>query len=150
MAGYQDEVRKSSAKMDAATRDYLLQLSPTADAITYALSNEGLGQLHELHLPKNLVIAMAAGTSAAMSAMKQGSPEMNEAIAMSLLRMIVSAEAMYKESEGSYGSLDKLVEKKLVQKELLDQYGYRFELNASGDQYEATATPIAPINISRQ
>ena len=29
-----------------------------------------------------------------------------------------------------------------VQKELLDQYGYRFELNASGDQYEATATPI--------
>src|SRR5207237_1287865 len=70
MAGYQDEVRKSSAKMDAATRDYLLQLSPTADAITYALSNEGLGQLHELHLPKNLVIAMAAGTSAAMSAIK--------------------------------------------------------------------------------
>ena len=144
MAGYQDAVRKSSAKMDAAMRDYLLQLSPTADAITYALSNEGLGELHELHLPKNLIIAMVAGTTAAMSAMKEGSPEMNEGIAMGFLRMIASAEDTYQATEGngSYGSLEELEATKLVEKEMLSQYGYKFEVSASGAHFEVTATPV--------
>ncbi|HVS20618.1 MAG TPA: hypothetical protein VHD88_02155, partial [Pyrinomonadaceae bacterium] len=145
MEGYQEEIRKPSASLDPKMRDFLLQLSPTADAITYTLSNEGLGALHELHLPKNLIIAMVAGTTAAMSAMKAGSPEMNEAIAESILRMISSAEATYQATQGngSYGSLDKLVEAKLVQKEMLDKYGYNIQLSASGNQFEATATPIS-------
>jgi hypothetical protein len=144
MQGYQDEIRKQSATMDQKMRDFLMQLSPTANAISYALTNEGFGEVHELHLPKNLIIAMVAGTTAAMSAMKQGSPEMNEAIAESLLRMISSAEASYQATtgDGSYGSLDKLVEAKLVQKEMFDKYGYNIQLSSSGNQFEATATPI--------
>ncbi|HVS81368.1 MAG TPA: hypothetical protein VHE60_06520 [Pyrinomonadaceae bacterium] len=144
MEGYQDEIRKQSATMDEKMRDFLMQLSPTANAISYALTNEGFGEVHELHLPKNLIIAMVAGTTAAMSAMKAGSPEMNEAIAESLLRMISSAEASYQATagNGSYGSLDKLVEAKLVQKEMFDKYGYNIQLSASGNQFEATATPI--------
>src|SRR5229473_2961497 len=138
MQGYQDEIRKQSATMDEKMRDFLMQLSPTANAISYALTNEGFGEVHELHLPKNLIIAMVAGTTAAMSAMKEGSPEMNEMIAMSGLQMIASAENMHKESEGkgSYGSLDDLVKQKLVQKEFLGAYGYRFEVTALGDHFE--------------
>lgn len=144
MEGYQDAIRKQSASMDEKMRDFLMQLSPTANAISYALTNEGFGEVHELHLPKNLIIAMVAGTTAAMSAMKQGSSEMNEMIAMSGLEMIASAESMHKENEGkgSYGSLDELVKQNLVQKEFLDKYGYRFEVTASGDHFEATATPV--------
>src|SRR6266851_5204241 len=144
MQGYQDEIRKQSATMDEKMRDFLMQLSPTANAISYALTNEGFGEVHELHLPKNLIIAMVAGTTAAMSAMKQGSPEMNEMIAMIVLQIIATAENSHKENEGkgSYGALDELVKQNLVQKEFLEKYGYRFEVTASGDHFEATATPV--------
>ena len=144
MEGYQDEIRKQSAKMDEKMRDFLLQLSPTANAISYALTNEGFGEVHELHLPKNLIIAMVAGTTAVMASMKPGSPEMDEMMAMGGLRMIASAENMYKDNagKGSYGSLDDLVKAKMVDKEFLNNYGYRFEVTVSGDHFEATATPV--------
>ena len=144
MEGYQDEIRKQSAKVDEKMRDFLLQLSPTANAVSYALTNEGFGEVHELHLPKNLIIAMVAGTSAVMSQMKPGSPEMDEMMAMGGLSMIANAEGVYKDNagKGSYGSLDNLVKEKLVQKEFLDQYGYKFEVIVSGDHFEATATPV--------
>jgi hypothetical protein len=143
MEGYQDEIRKKSASTDEKMRDFLLQLSPTSSAITYALCNEGFGEMHELHLPKNLIIAMVAGTTRAMSAMKEGSPELNEAMAMSFLRMISSAEATYQATEGngSYGSLEKLAEAGLIQKEMFDKYGYKIDLSVSDDQFQATATP---------
>jgi len=145
MEGYQDAIRKQSASMDEKMRDFLMQLSPTANAISYALTNEGFGEVHELHLPKNLIIAMVAGTTATLSAMKEGSPEVNEMMAQSLLRMISSAEETYQATagNGSYGSLAQLVETKLIgPKEMFDKYGYRFEVSASGDHFEATATPV--------
>ena len=146
MEGYQDAIRKQSATtMDEKIRDFLMQLSPTANAISYALTNEGFGEVHELHLPKNLIIAMVAGTTATMSAMKEGSPEMDEMMAESLLRMIASAESTYQESvgKGSYGSLDQMIEAKLIgPKEMFDHYGYKFEVTASGDRFEATAMPV--------
>lgn len=46
-----------------ALRDFLSRLSPTAEPVTYAISNEGLGPLHEVHIPKNLVLLMIAGIS---------------------------------------------------------------------------------------
>ena len=144
MQGYQDEIRKQSATMDEKMRDFLMQLSPTANAISYALTNEGFGEVHELHLPKNLIIAMVAGTTATLSKMKAGSPEMNEMMAMSGLQMIASAENMHKDNEGkgSYGSLDDLAKQKLVQMEFFDKYGYKFEVTALGDHFEATAIPV--------
>ena len=145
MEGYQDAIRKQSATtMDEKMRDFLMQLSPTANAISYALTNEGFGEVHELHLPKNLIIAMVAGTTSAMSAMKAGSPEMDEMMAMGGMSMIANAEKSHKENEGkgSYGSLDDLVKQKLVQKEFLESYGYKFEVTALGDHFEATAMPV--------
>jgi hypothetical protein len=143
MEGYQQQVGKMSSTMDSAMRDFLMQLSPNATAITYALSHDGLGTIHELHLPKNLILAMIAGTSAAMSSMKQGSPEMNEMIAMSALGMIAGAEASYKAGpgKGTYGSIEMLANEKLVQKDIFEKYGYRFDVVVSGDHFEATATP---------
>jgi hypothetical protein len=84
---------------------------------------------------------MVASTSAAMSSMKQGSPEMNEMIAMSALAMIASAEETYKADKGSYTSIEMLAEQKLLQKEIFEKYGYKFDLYVSGDHFEARATP---------
>jgi hypothetical protein len=141
MESFTKAAHDPSQTISAAMRDYLLRLNPTPQAITYALSNEGFGAVHELHLPKSFVLASVGGVA---SATKEPPPEMNEAVAMGLLRAIASAEATYQSTvgKGSYGSLDKLVEAKLISREPLDQYGYRIELTASGNRFEATATPI--------
>ena len=139
MEGYHEEIRKSSAAgVDPAMRDFLLGLDPTASAITYALSNEGLGTQHEIHLPKNLILTMVAGIS---SATKNPPPEMNEAVAIGTLQLINGVEATYQSGKGKYATLDELVAQKLVQKEMFAKYGYNFEITASGDQFEAVATP---------
>ena len=144
MEGYQEQIGKQAASMDQTMRDFLMKLTPKASAITYTLSHEGLGSLHELHLPKNLILAMVAGTSAAMSAMKEGSPEMNEMIAISVLHLIANGEENYKKTagNGSYGSIDELVEHKMLGKEMLDKYGYRFVISTNAHGFEAVATPV--------
>ena len=144
MDSYREQLNKQAPKMDPALRDSLMSLSPAPQAISYSLTNEGFGALHELHLPKDLVIAMVAGTSASMSAIKQGSPETNEMIAIGGLRMVANAENTYSAGvgKGSYGTLDQLVAQKLVMLELFKDYGYKIDLVVVGDQFEAVATPV--------
>lgn len=141
MNGMQKAADDPTQILSGPMRDYLLRLNPTPQAISYALSNEGFGAIHELHLPKALVLATIAGSAAAS---KNPPPEVNETIALGLLRGIASAEEAYKanEGKGSYGSLDRLIATKLIQKDMLDKYGYRFEVVASGNHFEATATPV--------
>jgi hypothetical protein len=121
-------------------REFLLGLNPTASALTYALSNEGLGTQHEIHLPKNLILTMVAGIS---SVSKNPPPEMNEGIAVGVLQMIAGTEKTYQSTtgKGKYGTIDELVQQKLVSKEFMDKYGYNFEVTVSGDQFQAVATP---------
>lgn len=140
MEGYHDAIRKEAGTMDPTMRDFILGLDPTASAITYALSNEGLGTQHEIHLPKNLILTTVAGIS---SATKNPPPEANEMIAQSVLQMIANTEQTYKETagKGNYGTMDKLVEGKLFPAEVLEKYGYRFDITVVGDQFEAVATP---------
>ena len=140
MEGYQDQIRKSSASMDTGLRDFLLGLDPNAEAITYALADDGMGTRHELHLPKNYILMMVASVS---SITKTPPPEMNETIAGGVLSLIASIENQYKAGpgKGSYGSMQQLVDAKLLVPEQFDKYGYKFDVTASGDQFEATATP---------
>jgi len=141
MEGYHEEIRKSvGSNVDATMREFLLGLDPTATAITYALSNDGLGTQHEIHLPKNLIITMVAGIS---SATRNPPPEANEMIAAGALQMIASAEGTYLATagKGSYGTLDQLTAQKLVMMDAFQKYGYKFEVTASGDHFEAIATP---------
>jgi hypothetical protein len=145
MEGYHEEIRKSAgSSVDPAMRDFLLGLDPTATAITYALSNGGLGTEHEVHLPKNLILTMVAGIS---SATKNPPPEMNEGIAIGELQMIFNLESTYlaTDGKGKYGTLDQLkatdVGKRMLTQEMFEKYGYNFEVTASGDQFEAVATP---------
>ena len=140
MDGYQDGIRKSSATMDAGLRDFLLGLSPNAEAITYALSDDGMGMRHELRLPKNYILMTVASVS---SFTKSPPPEMNEGIATGYLQYIASAENQYKEGpgKGSYGSFQQLVDAKMLVADQMDKYGYKFDVTASGDQFEAVATP---------
>ncbi len=140
MEAYHEQIRKEAGTMDQTMRDFLLSLDPRSEAITYALSNDGLGTQHELHLPKNLILTMVAGIA---SATKNPPPEQNEMIAIGMLNYIAQMESQYKEDagKGSYGTLQQLIAAKSLQTEGLDKYGYKFEINVQGDQFEAVATP---------
>ncbi|MGI9164879.1 MAG: DUF3352 domain-containing protein [Pyrinomonadaceae bacterium] len=124
-----------------ALRDFLSRLSPTPEPVTYAISDEGLGPLHELHIPKSLVMLMIAAMAKESS---QPPLARNEAIAQSALRMLASAESTYRatKGDGNYGTIDQLLEQNLMTKELLQQYGYKIELSVAGSKFEASAVPL--------
>lgn len=122
-------------------RDFLAQLNPTSAPVTYALSNEGIGPLHELHLPKDFVMFMVAG---AVTESNQPPIAVNESVAKSVLIMIIGAETSYRDGpgEGSFGTLEQLVEHNLMPKDMLEKYGYKLELTVAGTKFEATAVPV--------
>jgi hypothetical protein len=140
MQGFQDEVRKKAATMDAELRDFLLGLNPNAEAITYALSDDGMGMRHELRLPKNYILMTIASIS---SATKNPPAEMNEGVAMGMLTNLVGIEVQYKAGpgKGSFATMKQLVDLKMFPQELVDRYGYDFDVTVSGDQFAAVATP---------
>lgn len=117
------------------------RLDPYIEAVTYSLSNEGSGPLHELHIPKNLLMHMVASLTNDAGAAPINA---NEAAAKSELRTLVAAEAAYAATTGGghYGNLDELVKAGLLSKEPIERYGYEIELTVSANRFEATAVPL--------
>lgn len=141
MESYKSLFEQPSIILTEQTRALLTRLTAMAQPITYSLSNEGNGPLHEIHLPKNLVLMAVAGISGETNA-----PAMlpNERMAMGLMYMIAQIEEQYKADKGagSYGTMEQLIEAQLVSKELIEGSGYRFELTVSGDKFELSAVPL--------
>jgi hypothetical protein len=131
---------RSGAALDKVNA-FFSGVNPVIDPLTYSLSNDGLGPLHELHMPKNLlqvlVAEMLVGASESM-------PSSNEAITRSFMHTLANAEASFKSTEGNsgYGTLDQLVSAGLFSTETLEKYGYRITISASMDKFEITAVPI--------
>jgi len=140
MEAYAGNTKDANSSMNEKVRDYLSRLSPTAEPLTYALSEEGLGPLHELHVPKNLVMLLIAGIAGESNQPPLAS---NEAIAKSALRMVANAEMTYQSTkgDGNFATLDQLLDQGLVQKDLLEKFGYKIELTVLGAKFEATALP---------
>ncbi|MEP6740972.1 MAG: DUF3352 domain-containing protein [bacterium] len=111
------------------------------EPLTYSLSNEGSGPLHELHIPRNLLLLMVASISNDASAAPLNA---NEAAAKSVLRTLVSAEATFQATtgDGRYGTLDELATAGMISKEPIDRYGYKIDLIVSGSKFEVSAVPL--------
>jgi hypothetical protein len=122
--------------------EFVARVNPVIDPLTYALSNDGQGPLHEMHVPKNLLQLLIAGVS---NEAGQAPAQANEAAAKSTLRIVASAEATYQatKGDGRYGSVDELIAENLISKDLLQRYGYRIEVTVSAKGFEATALPVA-------
>lgn len=110
------------------------------DPLTYALTNDGAGPLHELRVPRNLLMFLIAGMKRDDG---ERSLQTNESIARSVMRTVASAEASFKatKGDGRYGTLDELVSEGLLSKDLVERYGYRIEVSPFHNKFEATATP---------
>ena len=132
---------RSGAPVSDKMSEFLSHVNPVIDPLTYALSNEGLGPLHELRMPRNLLLLLIAGAS---SEAGQAPLQANERIATSTLQSVAGAEASFRADKGGgrYATLDELLSEGLVSKELLQRYGYTIELTASGDKFEAIAIPL--------
>ena len=111
------------------------------EPLTYMLSNEGLGPVHEAHVPRSFVQMVVAG----MTSKAHESPiATNESIARNVLRTIASAQATFRKNKGDgrYGSLDELSAEGLITKDLLEKYGYKVELSVLSNRFEVTAAPV--------
>ncbi|HEV7798209.1 MAG TPA: DUF3352 domain-containing protein [Pyrinomonadaceae bacterium] len=141
METYNPFSRGMGGSVNARTNDYLSRLSPLIEPTTYVLSNDGSGPLHELHIPRNLLLWMIGSSMVAAEA----SPlRGDEAAAQSLLRTVHSAEMTFQATTGNgrYGNLAELVAANLVIKESLTRSGYSIEVSASDDKFEAIAVPV--------
>ncbi len=74
MESYRTWIQQPTAQIDEQTRAFLTRFSITAQPVTYSLSNEGFGPLHELHLPKNLVLLLIAATAGSINAPQPDMP----------------------------------------------------------------------------
>jgi hypothetical protein len=121
--------------------DFLSRLNPLIEPTTYALTNDGSGPLHELHLPKNLLLWMLGSS---LDASESSPLQANQAAATSVLRTVHSAEMTFQATEGNgrYGTFDELVAANFISKETSQKYGYRIEVTVSENKFEATAVPI--------
>jgi hypothetical protein len=120
------------------TRVFLARLTAVTQPITYSLSNEGVGPLHELHIPKNLVLMAVAGIS---SGVNPTPDSQNESMAMGVMMMLPHAQESYKKTSGSYGTIEQLIAAKLISKEMIENAGYKIEVFVTGDKFEAFAVP---------
>lgn len=141
MKSYNSWADQSSAIVSEQLREFLSRVTLVAQPITYSLSSDGLGTLHELHVPKNLVLMAVAGVSA-----ESNPPPLvaNERGAMTALYAIASAENQYRvgKGAGSFGTLEQLQAEGLVSENTAEPTGYKINLSIVGAKYELTATPL--------
>jgi hypothetical protein len=137
---YKDWANSPNAHISDEARMFLKRVSTNPQPITYSLSNDGLGALHELHVPKSIVITAIAGMASAANP-----PETvkNERQAMSMMWSIAGSQRQFKEEKkGGYGSLEELEAAHLLSKDSLNNIGYKFEVRLVPDGYEVSAVPI--------
>lgn len=136
---YKSWANNATTHLDDSARNLITRLSANPQPVTYSLSNDGLGALHELRVPKNIVTLLIAGTASSSNPPEAAKNERN---AMSVLWMISSAEREYKQKSGaSYGSIEQLIEAGVMEKERLESNGYKVDLRLTAEGFEVTAVP---------
>ncbi|HEX8072678.1 MAG TPA: hypothetical protein VF546_22210 [Pyrinomonadaceae bacterium] len=147
---------------DAQVREVLLRVNTDPGSVSYALTKDDQGLLHELHVPQNVLTLMSAD---ALISQQLGPLRSHEAQAQYTLRELAQREIAYREKHGRYGSLEDLIHAEQGQgKDAADAgdagatlvgfptgaEGYDLKLNASGDKFEATATPTVYRKTGRR
>ena len=114
MESYKKWANEPSAFMSEQTREFLSRLTFTSEPVTYSLSNEGAGPLHQLRIPKNLLLMAVAGMSAEIN---QPPMVANERATIGALYFIAHTESTIRSEKGSYLSLEELIAQKKTSQE---------------------------------
>jgi len=140
MESYKTWANSPEARITDEARAFFARLTTTPQPITYSLSNDGLGTLHELHVPKSVLLMSIAS----MASTANPPPHVaKEREAMATVWIISNAERRYKEkNNSSYGSLDELLAANALTKEALKSENYKFEVTVTADGYSISAVPV--------
>ncbi|HJQ24551.1 MAG TPA: hypothetical protein VKA60_11595 [Blastocatellia bacterium] len=147
---FPDHTPNSEVMKDEAAKEFLARYRFEPEPVTYAASAEGVGARYELRIPRRLLMRAFSELAASEVASRV---QRNEAFAKSLLDSLKEQESAYKTQHGRYATLDEIIADEsmgtkdgvaaLAQfKDMLERYGYKFEMTASASGYEATMTPI--------
>ena len=141
MKSYGSWVDQQTAMMSDQLRDFLSRMTLVAQPITYSLMSDGLGTLHELHVPKNLVLMTVAGFSAESNPTPVTT---NERVAISSLYLIANAQNQFRSGKGagSFGTLEQLEAEGLIGEKTAEPPGYIINITLAGSKFELTATPL--------
>ncbi len=122
-------------------RAFVTRFKAEPRPISSSLSNDGQTQQHELHVPLASILNWIGEVTIAT---KYAEVIGNEQTAQFAVLAIANAENTYKQGQGTgqYGTLDDLIKSKVLSAYFQDLKAYRFELSTSGDNFEATATPV--------
>ena len=138
MEDYKSWANNPDARVSDEARAFFMRVTATGQPITYSFSNDGLGTVHELHIPKN-VLLVAIGTIATS---ENPPPTLaNERAAMSALWTISYGEEQHKQKNSTYASLEELIAAQMVAPNLLSNGTYKFEFAITGDGYSVSAVP---------
>ena len=133
--------RRSGGSTDPVVRTLLAQLEAAEAApASYEATNEGDVVVHAARLPVSLVRNYALTIAVTV---KDAPVLTNEAMAFYALQRIVWAESAYKDERKKerFGTLEELMEEKLLEKTFIENHGYRFEVEVVGDKFSVSATP---------
>jgi hypothetical protein len=132
--------RRSGASTDPFVRTLLAQLEMPPESASFETTNEGDSVVHELRVPVSM---LQAYTLALMVGARDAPVLSGETTATYTLYEIQNAEETFKDEKKKerFGTLEELVAEKLLDKSFAEHTGYRIELNASGEKFDATATP---------
>lgn len=134
-----EQTKRAVDRADEPTKAFFTRLETTPQPITYALAPDSVGALHEVHLPKTLLTTLVALSVAE----KNKAPwAKNEDAAQSKLYSIMYAQTQYHTTNKSYGTLKQLGTTEMLEANAdAAEGGYRYEVNADADRFEATAIP---------
>jgi hypothetical protein len=139
MQSYKTWASEPNTLISDQTRELLTRLTELAEPVTYSLSNEGMGPLHQLRVPKNLVLMAVAG----ISGESNPSPIItNERATIGALYTIAYAESTIRSEKGSYATLDELIAQQRVNRDSLEKHGYKVYLTITGNSFEVVAVPV--------
>lgn len=139
-ASAEDTKKRAGGSPDPVVQSLLAQMNATPEPASYAATNEGESLVHELRLPVGLIRTYAIGFEIGLREAPVISGEM---MALFALTRLSAAQEEFKNAKKRerYGTLEELIEAKVLDKSFGASSEYDFEVKTVGDKYEVSATP---------
>ena len=139
-ASVEDTKKRAGGSPDPVVQSLLAQMNATPEPASYTATNEGESLVHELRLPVGLIRTYAIGFEIGMREAPVISGEM---MALFALTRLSTAQEQFKNAKkrDRYGTLEELIEAKVLDKGFAASLEYNIEVKTVGDKYEVSATP---------
>ncbi|HEV2864039.1 MAG TPA: DUF3352 domain-containing protein [Pyrinomonadaceae bacterium] len=136
----EDTKKRAGGSPDPVVQSLLAQMNATPEPASYNATNEGAQLVHELRLPVGLIRTYAISLEIGM---REAPVLGGEMMALFALTRLSTAQEEFKNAKkhDRYGTLEELIEAKVLDKGFAASLEYNIEVKTVGDKYEVSATP---------